>query len=266
MTRHSSRHLDHGGRARGAAACAAPIRLAALLLLVSAAVPVVALTPEQIIARMEENQVHDSARSRGSMSISDRFGTRVKTFRAVSRGEERMLLEFTNPEEAGQKILRVDDEIYLYFPEAEQIIHLQGSALKDSVMGSDFSYEDMTGGKSLLDDYSVELAGREQVDGHECYRLELTARRRDVVYPGQTIWVDTGLFVYRRVLLYSVKGRELKEMRIREFERIGEKTVPVLLEMQDRMKKDSKTVFRVEKIEIGVHLDPGLFTLENLSW
>ena len=107
------------------------------------------LTGEEIIRKMEANQVHKSARTTGAMSITDRFGTRVKTFKVFALGEEKTLLEFTNPEEAGQKILRIDDEIYLYFPEAEEIIHLQGAALKDSVMGSDFSYEDLTGGRDL---------------------------------------------------------------------------------------------------------------------
>ncbi len=148
-----------------------------ITVLLALALPIFALTGEEIITKMESNQVHDSAETTGSFAITDRFGTRVKTYRASSIGEDKMLLEFTNPEEAGQKILRIDDEIYLYFPEAEEIIHLQGAALRDSVMGSDFSYEDLTGGKSLVDDYTVELGGNEPIDGSDCYRLELKARR-----------------------------------------------------------------------------------------
>jgi outer membrane lipoprotein-sorting protein len=234
--------------------------------LLTLALPLSALTGEEIITKMESNQVHDSAESTGSFAITDRFGTRVKTYKASSIGEDKMLLEFTNPEEAGQKILRIDDEIYLYFPEAEEIIHLQGAALKDSIMGSDFSYEDLTGGKSMLDDYTVELGGTEPIDGSNCYRLELKARRKDVVYPMQTIWVDSELFVYRRVMLYSLKGKELKEMAAKEFRQLSGKIVPVLLEMRDRMKKSSKTVFKTDSLRIDIPIDPALFSLEELSW
>jgi outer membrane lipoprotein-sorting protein len=231
------------------------------------AVPIsYALTGEQIVERMEQNQVHDTAESSGSMSITDRFGTRTKTYKASSMGEDKMLLEFTNPEEAGQKILRTDDEIYLYFPDAEEIIHLQGSALKDSVMGSDFSYEDLTGGKALLDDYTVRVDGEEIIDGFKCYRLELKARKRDVVYPAQTVWVDSEVFVYRKVILYSLKGKALKEMNVKEFLEIKGKTVPAHMEMRDLMKKNSKTVFKTESLEIDIPIDERLFSLEELSW
>jgi outer membrane lipoprotein-sorting protein len=235
-------------------------------LLITFALPLYALSGEEIIERMEANQVHDSAESTGSFAITDRFGTRAKTYKAFSLGEDRMLLEFTNPEEAGQKILRIDDEIYLYFPEAEEIIHLQGAALKDSVMGSDFSYEDLTGGKGLLDDYTVELQGNDPVEDHDCYRLVLHAKRKDVVYPKQTLWVDSKLFVYRRVILYSLKGKELKEMQIKEIREVAGKIVPVHMEMRDMMKKSSKTEFKTDSLEIGIPIDPGFFSLEELSW
>lgn len=240
--------------------------LVILAVMFTLALPLSALTGEEIITKMESNQVHDSAETTGSFAITDRFGTRVKTYKASSIGEDKMLLEFTNPEEAGQKILRIDDEIYLYFPEAEEIIHLQGAALRDSVMGSDFSYEDLTGGKSLLDDYTVELEGNEPIEGHDCYRLELKARRKDVVYPIQTIWVDSELFVYRRVMLYSLKGKELKEMAVKEFREVSGKIVPVHLEMRDRMKKSSMTVFKTDSLQIDIPIDLALFSLEELSW
>ena len=110
--------------------------------------------------------------------ITDRFGSRTKTFILYAEGADKMLIEFTNPEERGQKIMRLEDEIYLYFPDAEEVIRLQGSALKESVMGSDFSYEDMTGEGDLLDQYEVTLLGEQMVDGRRHYHLELEAKKR----------------------------------------------------------------------------------------
>ncbi|HUV07322.1 MAG TPA: outer membrane lipoprotein-sorting protein [Spirochaetia bacterium] len=225
-----------------------------------------ALSAEDIVREMEANQVHKTAESTGSMTISDRFGTRAKTYKAFMEGQDKTLLEFTNPEEAGQKILRIGDDIYLYFPEAEEIIHLQGAALKDSVMGSDFSYEDLTGGKGLLDDYRVELEGSEAVDGFDCYRIRLDARTRDVLYPIQRIWIDKELYTYRRVVLYSLQGKAVKEMNVSDFKKVSGKNVPVLLEMKDLMKKDSKTVFKTATLRIDIPLDTSLFSLEELSW
>jgi len=225
------------------------------------------LTAEEIIKRMEINDVHNTSTSSGSMTIVDRFGTRVKTFIAISAGEDNMLLEFTNIEEMGQKILRLEDEIYLYFPDAEEIIHLQGGALKDSVMGSDFSYEDLTGEGGILSSYKVELMepAPVNVDGIQCYHLKLTGIK-NVAYPRQELWVDAELFVPRKSHYFSLSGRLLKEMLIKEVKKIAGKNIPVHFEMSDKMKKNSKTIFKLQDIQIDVPLDSGTFSLENLSF
>jgi outer membrane lipoprotein-sorting protein len=236
------------------------------LLLLTGAVPLGALTGAEVIRQMERNERHSSAHSTGSLQITDRFGTRTKTFISTAVGDDRSLLEFTNPEEAGQKILRLDDEIYLYFPEAEEVIHLQGAALRENVLGSDFSYEDMTGSSSRLDDYEVALEGTEQIDGHETYRLRLTAKRRDVVYPIQVAWIDSEQFVTRRVELFSSRGRALKRLAVTDFREVGDKVIAVRLEMSDFMKKDSLTVFAVDTITVDEPVDEGLFSLEELTF
>lgn len=231
-----------------------------------AASPLLALTGDEVIRRMERHERHSSMHSTGSMEITDRFGTRTKTFISTALGDDRSLLEFTNPEEAGQKVLRLEDEIYLYFPDSEDVIHLQGAALRDSVLGSDFSYEDMTGSSSRLDDYEVVLEGTEQIDGHDTYRLRLTAKRRDVVYPVQVAWIDSERFVTRRVDLFSLRGRALKRLAVTEFREVGDKVIGVRLEMSDFMKKDSMTVFTMDEIAIDEPVDESLFSLEELTF
>ena len=231
-----------------------------------AAAPLTALSGEEIVRRMEVNERHSSAVSTGSMQITDRFGTRTKTFVSIASGNDRSLLEFTNPEEAGQKVLRLEDDIYLYFPESEEVIHLQGAALRERVVGSDFSYEDMTGARSRLDDYEVELQGSETIDGHHSYQLRLTAKRRDVVYPIQVVWIDAELFVTRQVELFSRRGRPLKRLSVLEFREVGDKVIAVRLEMSDFMKKDSRTVFAIDTIVVDERVDEAHFSLEELTF
>jgi outer membrane lipoprotein-sorting protein len=224
------------------------------------------LDAEEIITRMEENEVHETAYTEGRMIIEDRFGAKESTFRSWARGEDETLIEFTSKEEAGQKILRTKDEIYLYFPDAEEVIRLQGSALRDSVLGSDFSYEDMTGEKGLLSAYDVSLMGTEEVDGHECYKILMEAKSRRVPYPKQIVWVDSELFIGRKAEKYSLSDKLLKEMLVTDVEIVDGLPVPMRLVMQDKMKKNSSTEFIVEKIEIDPRIDPAVFSLEELTW
>ncbi|UCF96500.1 MAG: outer membrane lipoprotein-sorting protein [Spirochaetaceae bacterium] len=231
-----------------------------------AALDVAAITAEEIIANVENNEINEEERIEGSMTISDRFGSRVKTFISYAAGADKMLLEFTNPEERGQKILRLEDEIYLYFPEAEEVIHLQGSALKESVMGSDFSYEDMTGEGDLLDQYQVTLLGEENIDGRKHYHLELKAKKRGLAYPKQEAWIDAEYWVMTRANAYSLSGRLLKEMELGDIRKVAGKYIPHYIIMRDAMKKNSSTEMRIEEIDLQADLPRNAFSLEELTW
>lgn len=221
---------------------------------------------EEIIRRLEKNQVHETSKTEGKMIIHDRFGTKIISYISYARGEEETLIEFTSKHERGQKILRTKDQIYLYYPDASELIRLQGAALRDSVMGSDMSYEDMTGGKGLLEDYRVELKGKESVGGHSCYKLVLTARNRRVPYYQQTLWVDTEEYVSRQIHQFSRSGDLLKEMSIEKVVQTSGKTIPSYIIVKDTLKRNSKTEFIMENIEIGISLPGDTFSLRELTW
>jgi outer membrane lipoprotein-sorting protein len=237
-----------------------------LVLLLFPATTLLTLTVEEIIDKMDENQLHESSEYTAIMEIHDRFGMRVKTFKGYTKDDDKILLEFTNPEEAGQKILRLQDDVYLYFPQMENVVRLQGNSLKDSVMGSDFSYEDLTNEKSTLDDYHAELLGTEEVGGYETYVIELTGKTQKEVYPYQKIWVDTELFVSRKIELYSLSRKLLREMYLSDIREVSGKNIPFVMEMSDKLKQNSKTVFIIQTIEIDIPISDDTFSLGALEW
>ena len=235
-------------------------------LLILVTIPLCAISPDEIIRRMEANQISDSSYAQGRMITTDKYGTIVRTFNSWSRGEEDALIEFTSKGEEGQKILRTHDEIYLYFPDAEEILRIQGSAMRDSVMDSDFSYEDMTGDKGLLSDYTAVLDGEETVNGKTCYIVTLTARSRSVPYYTQKLWVDKERFTGVKVYKFARSGTLLKELEVLEWSETDGMLVPVHMVMKDAMKKNSSTEFILDKLQLNINPDPALFSLEELSW
>jgi outer membrane lipoprotein-sorting protein len=237
-----------------------------LILLLTLGTALCAITPEEIIRRMEENEEYDTAYAEGRMITTDKHGTISRSFLSWSMGEEDALIEFTSKGEEGQKILRTGDEIYLYFPDAAEILRIQGSAMRDSVMDSDFSYEDMTGDKGLLNDYDAELLGEEKSDGIDSYKVRLTAKRRSVPYHSQLLWIDKERFVGLKSHKFASSGRLLKELEVLEFENRKEKIIPVRMVMRDTMKKNSSTEFIIDTLDLEVSIDPDRFSLEELSW
>lgn len=223
-------------------------------------------SPEEIIRRLDENMIHETAEIEAEMIVHDRFGEKRTTMRVYEEGREHTLIEYTSREERGQKVLRTQDEIYLYYPDAAELIRLQGAALRQSMLGSDISYEDMTGNKTILETYDVAYLGSEGIRGRSTHKVELQAVERNVAYPKQIIWVDAERYVVLRAEMYSLSGRLLKEITTEEVERVEGKWIPVEQTISDVLKSDSYTEFRINEIEVGVRLPRGIFSLEQLSW
>ena len=238
----------------------------AFLAFVSLPSLLLAISAEEIIEKLEENMVTETSRVDGAMIIRDRFGTKESTFISHARGTDDMLIEFTSVEEEGMKVLRTRDEIYLFYPEAEELIRMQGAALKESVMGSDMSYEDMTGGKSLLKSYNVKLEGIEKIDGAPCYKVSMEAKRKDVPYYKQIMWIDKELFIYRRIHKFSRSGKLLKEIMIDDIRQVVGKNIAFHMVLNDTLKRNSSTEFIIKNIEIDIPLKAEIFSLEELTW
>jgi hypothetical protein len=225
-----------------------------------------ALSADEIIDRMEQNQTHPTSIITGEMVIRDRFGDRTSTYNVHSEGADRFLLEFTSREERGQKVLRRDNSLYLYYPDARETIRLQGAALRESLLGSDISYEDMTGGRGLKEDYRCTLLGEETVRGKRTYKIELTARGTNVAYPRQIYYVDAERFVLWQSEQYARSDRLLKVTEILEIMKQGDYVFPSRIRITDQTRRSSGTEIRIRDAQIDVPLPNGIFSLERLTW
>jgi len=237
-------------------------------IILTAAAALAAQTPsaEEIIRQMEAKSSPETSEVEGRMVTNDRFGAKETSFISYAQGTDLSLIEFTSLEEEGQKILRSGDDLYVYFPDAGRTIRMQGAALRDSVMGSDFSYEDMTtGDRGILDDYTAELKGSESVDGRDCWIIGLTALGPNVPYYTQDIWVDKELLVSRQVYKYAVSGRLLKTMKIQEYLEMDGYLVPSRMIMEDKMKRNSSTEFHIERMKTNVSFSRTFFSHRELS-
>ncbi len=236
-----------------------------MLMLLGASV-LSAMTAEDIIDRMEENQTHSTSIIEGDMIIRDRFGERVSSYIMHSEGSDRFLIEFTSRYEAGQRILRRDGSIYLYYPDAREVIRIQGAALRDSLLGSDVSYEDMTGNRGLRDDYTLTLMGQEGVGGYSTYKIKLEAKTSTIPYPMQIIFVDSEEYVMRRAEQFARNGRLLKVTEVLETMNVDGLIFPSRVRITDQTRRSEGTEMVFREAQIGVTLPANIFSLEELTW
>ena len=224
------------------------------------------LSADEILSRLDKGQTFDTMKSLGTMSITDSLGSRKTEFINNARGKDDSFMEFTSEAEKGQKILRNSAELYLFFPESEEITRLQGAALRQNMAGSDISYEDLTGNRNRKDNYTATLAGDETLDDRACFHTLLEANKKNIAYPKQEIWVDKSNYLPVLIKDYALSGKELKEIRFSDVVTVSGFPFSSHLIVEDKLKKGTKTELQFKNIEINVPIPAKTFTLENLSW
>jgi outer membrane lipoprotein-sorting protein len=218
-----------------------------------------------LLERVDANEVYSSIRYEGEMVIEYQGKRFVKTFSAASRGGQSMYAEFTNPEDRGTKYLKKDGRLYVYSPDAEEVMLISGHLLKESMMGSDMSYEDTIDNEGLAKRYLPSLAGEEELGGIKAWVLDLAAKRKTESYPRQRLWIDEATGDLLRFELYALSGAKLKEYRLVKAERIGNRRFPVESEMRDLLRKGSRTIFRMSKVDLDSPIPDSVFSMRNLE-
>ncbi len=75
-----------------------------------------------------------------------------------TRGMDETFVRVTSPaKDAGMATLRVDTEMWNYFPKIDKVMKIPSSMMMGSWMGSDFTNDDIVKESSLLDDYDSRL-------------------------------------------------------------------------------------------------------------
>jgi outer membrane lipoprotein-sorting protein len=239
------------------------------LLLISAyiAVPFFlhSLTADEIIRKVDDNQVYTTQKFSAVMIIERGNRTLRKEFFGYGReGEEAAFMEFTNPEDKGVKYLKIADELWIYFPDADDVMKISGHMLRQGMMGSDISYEDLLENEALRDSYESVLVGETNVNDVLCYHIELNAKVDDVAYERRTVYIDKARFIPLRIELYARGGRLLKTMEQSNVRRIGNRYVPTKIEVRDMRRRNSVTFIEFTEIEYDIRVPNEVFTLRYL--
>ena len=222
------------------------------------------LTAEEIIYQRDNNEYFDSVRIEAEMIIVSGGRRITKTMTALS-DKKNSLVEFTNPQDRGTKFLKREDDLWMFFPDAEDIVKISGHMLNQGMMGSDFSYQDIMESDKLTDLYNFEILKEEELNGRQCYVLEGVAKEGvKVSYYRRVSWVDKERFIGLQEELYAQSGKLLKETKVSEVQEIEGRWIPIDSVMENKLRKDTYTGFKIVQIDFNPEIPEGTFTLQNL--
>ncbi|HTY13402.1 MAG TPA: outer membrane lipoprotein-sorting protein [Candidatus Omnitrophota bacterium] len=237
-----------------------------------------AITGDEIVNKVDANMTAKTSRSESRMVITVDNDVREKTMLAYDRGSDTGYAEFLSPaRDKGTRYLKIKENMWMYLPSVDKVIKISGAMLRQSMMGSDFSYEDALESSKLLEKYTATLISTEalpvtfrtgdkvEIKNRPCYVIDLTAKVKDVTYYRRVVYVEKEFFVPVKEGLFALSGKKLKEMTMGEIKRIGARHYPMYMTMRNLLRQNSKTEMYITKIEFDVAVDPKVFTEGNLT-
>ncbi|MBN2407068.1 MAG: outer membrane lipoprotein-sorting protein [Elusimicrobia bacterium] len=225
-----------------------------------------ALTGKEILKKVDDNYTAENRKTVSSMIVRGRRGTR--TLRAMSwiQGTDRSFSEYLSPpREAGTKMLKLGDELWIYSPSTDRIIKIAGHMLRSSVMGSDLSYEDYMEDPKLTDIYEADLVKEEEAGGRNCFVIELTAKTGSAAYFRRRMWIDKERYLPLKEERYAKSGQLLKVFEILEVFHTGSRWYPKRMIFKDALSNGSGTEFIIESVEFNADMPEYIFSKASLK-
>jgi outer membrane lipoprotein-sorting protein len=236
-----------------------------LILMTTTAVTQAPPSGEDILKRVDANIGSDNKIATAEMIINGRRGSRSIKSKSWIYGEEKSYTEYLAPaREAGTKMLKLEDQLWTYIPSTDRTIKISGHMLRQSVMGSDLSYEDMMEDPELLNLYDANVIEEETFLDRPCWVLELTAKVEDISYHSRKIWVDKERYVSLKEERFARSGKLLKVFEVKEVRSIQNRWVPVHMVFKDALKSGKGTEYFIESIEFNADIPEALFTKASL--
>lgn len=219
----------------------------------------------EIIRKVDLNMSSKNRIVESEMVIQGRRGSRTIKSRSYSEGENRSLTEYLAPaREEGTKMLKLEDRLWIYTPSSDRTIQLSGHMLRQSVMGSDLSYEDMMEDRELTDIYDAKTTGEEMIGDRNCYVLSLTAKVDDVAYHSRKMWIDAERFVPLKEELFAKSGQMLKRTELSNVVKVQGRWFPKTMLYKDMLKDGKGTEFIMTDIKFDQDIPDHIFSKASL--
>jgi len=216
---------------------------------------------KSILEKIDQNMSSTNRIVTSKMIIHGSRNIRTIESRSWVQGTDKSFTEYLSPvREKGTKMLKLEDNLWMYSPSTDRTIQISGHMLRQSVMGSDLSYEDMLEDPKMENNYDAEVLSEETIDERSCWVLLLTAKNADVAYQTRKIWVDQERYVPLKEELFAKSGKLLKRLTLSNITEIEGRWFPFEMTFKDMLKTGEGTKFVIKEIQFDKNIPAYLFS------
>jgi len=220
------------------------------------------MSVQDIIQAMDDNLNAKSRILTSKMIVHGRRSSRTIEFKNWVVGIDQAFTEYLfPPREAGTKMLKLGDKLWTYSPQTDRVIQISGHMLRQSVMGSDMSYNDMMEDRPLIELYKSTLEGSVEIDGRDHWIILLEAKVKGLPYPRRRAWVDKEYLLPMKEELYAKSGKLLKTSTMSGVRKVQGRWFPSQFIYKDELKRNSKgTEWIIDEIAFDIDIPDSRFS------
>jgi outer membrane lipoprotein-sorting protein len=222
---------------------------------------------KEIIRQADEKFRGSSSMGELTMIIERPGWSRTVSMKNWTLGNEFSLIYITAPaKEKGQVFLKREKEMWNWVPNIERMIKIPPSMMMQSWMGSDFTNDDLVRESSLAKDYNHKLLGEEEIQGFQCYKIELIPLDDAPVVWGKVImWVSKNELHWLKGEYYDEDGYLVNTEILSEVQKMDDRVMPTKMEMIPADEEGNKTIIIFKNMKFNVDLKESFFSQQNMK-
>lgn len=211
----------------------------------------------------------DGGSARVSMVLTDKKGrTREREFWMLRRdvedmGDQRYYTYFIKPGDVSRTAFLVhkkaegNDDRWLYVPALDLVKRIAADDRRTSFVGSDFTYEDVSGRLPVLDNH--EIIGADTALGRNATKVKSTPKDpKTAEYAYRLTWVDDATKIPLREEYYDKTGEKIRVFEVGKIETIDDVPTAVERTMSD-LKGNHTTTISFTDISYAAPLEADKF-------
>jgi len=248
------------------------IRYVMVLLIMLLPVEALAISPEEVMKKSQAAFLYQGKdfKARVVMKLISRGGQeRVRELTMLRKnygeagGNQRYFIYFFQPADVKDMTFMVykyparDDDRWLFVPAINMVRRIAAQDKRSSFVGSDFTYEDVSGRDIEEDNHTI--IKEERLGNRDCYVIKSTPKAGDMDYTYRLSWIDKENFLPLKEEYYDRKGELYKVFTADEIKDI--KGFPTVTKRtMKNLQSGHRTEVTFTKADYNIGIEDSLFS------
>lgn len=219
--------------------------------------------PDEWLKYQEKEMRGDRSHSEMIMTIQTPNWNRTLEIKSDVEGKKQALSTILSPpKEKGIRTLRIENNMWNYFPKLKRKVAVSSSMLLASWMGSDFTNDDILKASSMAEDYDHKF-GKDEKDLKVIENYAKTNSK--VMWPKIVTYASKEDCLPRKYEYFDKEGKLRRTLTFSNIKSFDGHKVPTHWEMVPEDDKTKKTILDYKDISFKVKFKGDHFSQRNLT-